>query len=222
MLVLLSISGLIMVFCYFTFARLSFSLTYYSHQTGMNFTIQAFTYLRLTHKHPIYRYENRDLEIIPTLDHAAAFTKGLKKRSEHQDLKAYLIRLGFYNYRSFLKVCFKYVRIEEINWRSQLGFQDAMYTGILTGYAWALKGIVLSLVSTGRQLEKLHLEVHPIYEQETFATDLHCIIKMRIVHIIFIAAYMLFKIVRGYLNGYRPGKTEPSYRRTYENGYAKY
>lgn len=218
----LCISGLILLFCYFACVRLSFRITCNSQGTGMDFAMQAFTRLSFTRKHLIYRYENKDFEIIPVLDRVAAFTKGLKKRSKYHDMKAYLIRLGFYDYRSFLKVCLKYIRIEELDWKSQLGIQDVMYTGISTGIIWALKGVIIGLVSAGRQLKKLHLEVHPIYEQETFMTDLHCIIKMRIVHIIFIAAYMLLKIVRGYINGYRPGKTKPSHRGAYENGYAKY
>ena len=220
--VFLTITGLIFLFCYFNSARFNFQLTWNSSGNGAAFTIQIYACLNFTRQYLVYHYENIDLKIIPTLDRAAQFTERLKKRSRDDDIKAYLIRWGFYDYPSALKTFCQHARIEKVEWKSQLGCQDAMYTGILTGITWAIKGIIISLVSAGRQPEKLQLEVVPRYDQEIFISDLHCIIKMRIVHIIFIAAYMLFKIVRGYINGYRPGKAKPSHRRTYENGYAKY
>ena len=104
MLVFLSISGLIFLFLYFTYARLSFMLTCYSRGNDMNFAIEVFVYLSPIHKHLVYRYKKRNLEIISAIDQAVAFAEGLKKRSEYRDMKAYLIRLGFYDYRSLFKI----------------------------------------------------------------------------------------------------------------------
>ncbi len=220
--VLVSVIGLIFLFSYFIFARLSFKLTLDRNETGLAFTMQAFSYLSPDRRYLEYYYENLDVDIIPALDRAAVFSDRLKRRARHDDVKAYLIRLGFHDYRTFVKTFFHYAIVEEMNWESKIGLQDAMYTGIFTGVLWAIKGIFSSMISMNSRVEQFHLKVDPVYSQEIFTTILHCIIKIRIVHIIFIAVYMLFMIVRGYINGYRPGKTESSYRGAYENSYGKY
>lgn len=213
--------GLIFLLCFFIFDRVRINVIIDKQEKGLAFIAQAFLYSALARKQQEYRYENHDFKLLEALDKVTIFTHRLEKRSKIGDWKAYLIRLSLKD-KHFLKTILKYLVVEKIDWKTNIGLQDAMYTGIGTGNLWAFKGILVSLISINSRLEKLHLEVIPDFNEQIFRSDLSCIISMRIVHIIFIRVYLFFLIVRGYLNGYRPGKTKPSHRRTYENGYAKY
>ncbi|MDD3894954.1 MAG: hypothetical protein PHU36_08030, partial [Syntrophomonadaceae bacterium] len=98
MVVLVSVTGLIFLLGYCIFARLSIKVRLYKHEEGLAFTMQAFIYIIPAHRYLEFRYENFDLDILSAVDKAAVVSNRLKKRSEHDDLKAYLIRLGFHDY----------------------------------------------------------------------------------------------------------------------------
>ncbi len=222
MIFLFGITGLIFLLCCFIFIRIRMNVIIDKQEKGLVCIAQAFLYFIPDHKLLEYRYESLDFKLLMAFDKAKTTTSRLEKRSKSHDFKAYLIRFGFHDYKYLLKTIMNYTIVEEIDWKTNIGLQDAMYTGIGTGNLWAFKGILVSLLSLNSRLEKLHLKINPEFNEQIFRSNLSCIIKMRIVHIIFIAVYLLFLIVRGYFNGYRPGKAQPSHRRAYENGYAKY
>lgn len=214
--------GLIFLLGISIFARIRINIIFDKQEKGRGFIAQAFLYFTPARKLLEYRYENLDFRLISEIDKITIFSDRLEKITQNNNFKAYLVRSGFHDYKKLAKTILHYTIVEKIDWNTDIGLQDAMYTGISTGILWAIKGILVSLINLNSRLEKLHLQVTPDFNKEILRTNLSCIIKIRIVHIIFVTVYLLFLIVRGYFNGYKPGKAEPSYRRTYKNGYAKY
>ncbi|MGG2095103.1 DUF2953 domain-containing protein [Bacillus sp. S13(2024)] len=65
------------------------------------------------------------------------------------------------------------VKIKNWRWRSQIGTGDAASTGIVTGYVWSVKGMIVGI--TGHYMDIIgapQLEVTPIFQGKTVAS--HC------------------------------------------------
>lgn len=115
------------------------------------------------------------------------------------------------NHYRLLNFGLQYLVIEHLDWRSNIGLNDAMYTAISTGGLWAVKGTLVGFLSSKSRLQDINFQVEPDFNGEKVVSHLYGILKMRIVHIIFITFYYLVLIVRGYLNGFTAGKAEPSH-----------
>lgn len=97
---------------------------------------------------------------------------------------------------------FKWLVIEKIEWKTRAGSKDAMETAIMIGVFWSFKGAVIGAISSRTRLQKLIINIEPDFNKPGINSYLVCILKMRIVHIIIIASFVLVLKVRGYLNGY--------------------
>lgn len=65
------------------------------------------------------------------------------------------------------------VKIKNWRWRSQVGTGDAASTGVITGYVWSVKGMIVGM--TGHYMDIIgapQLEVSPIFQGKTVAS--HC------------------------------------------------
>lgn len=65
------------------------------------------------------------------------------------------------------------VKIKNWRWYSQIGTGDAASTGVITGYAWSVKGIIVGVA--GQYAEIIgapQLEITPIFQGKTVAS--HC------------------------------------------------
>lgn len=113
-------------------------------------------------------------------------------------------------YYSLILFAAKRIVVEKLDWQSCIGTNDAMYTALGTGGIWAIKGILTGLLSSKTRLQDINLQVEPDFDNARLNSRIYCILKMRIVHIILIALHFVVLIVRGYINGFRAGKTDPS------------
>lgn len=216
-------TGLIFLFCYFFFIRAAFHINIEKQEKGFIFIIKADLYFFPAHRLLQYQFEAPDFQLLSTFEKMQENSRRLKERSKSNSFKAYLIRLGLRDYKQIAKAVLHFTTVENVYWKTIIGLQDAMQTGIGTGSIWAIKGIIISFISINSKMERLHLKVDPDYNKQIFSSTLNCIIRIRIVHIIFIAVYLIYLIVRGYINEYRSGKAaRSSHRRTYENSYAEY
>lgn len=105
----------------------------------------------------------------------------------------------------------KHMIIERMSWNTVLGLDDAMQTALGTGSVWALKGSLAAWISSHSRLQDLNLEVKPDFSHITCNTNLSCILKMRIAHIIFIIIQAASLYVRGYIRGTTAGKSRSSH-----------
>lgn len=111
--------------------------------------------------------------------------------------------------RKFLRHIF----IEDFQWKTRLGLDDAGNTAILSGGLWAFKGALVSILSSLCRIEKINIDIQPEFNQAILDGRIRCIFKIRSVHIIFTAVYVFYFLIRGYINGYATAskRKQPSY-----------
>ncbi|MDD3023930.1 MAG: DUF2953 domain-containing protein [Syntrophomonadaceae bacterium] len=85
----------------------------------------------------------------------------------------------------------KYILIDELNWKTVIGMEDAMYTALSTGSIWACKGTLISYLKNKQRLKQFEINVEPDFSAQVLLSELDCIIKLRIGHIIHIAVLLL-------------------------------
>jgi hypothetical protein len=68
--------------------------------------------------------------------------------------------------------------------KSRVGGKDAMRAAIYTGLLWMIKGWGMNWLTRHSHLKKVQLVVEPDYLSTDFASQIDCILKIRIVHII--------------------------------------
>ena len=94
----------------------------------------------------------------------------------------------------------KYIVIQDFEWKSVVGREDAMNTALANGILWTLKGMILGSLSGKTRINKFVLLVKPDFSQKHLESQLHCIFRFRIVHIILITAYILMQKASQRLN----------------------
>lgn len=92
------------------------------------------------------------------------------------------------------------INMTTCEWITKIGLQDASITGTLTGLIWTIKSVILGNISHAILLKTIPtIEVYPLFNNEYFESELHCIISFRIGHVIFAGIqvfYLLFRLKR--------------------------
>ncbi|MGG0201562.1 DUF2953 domain-containing protein [Bacillus anthracis] len=72
---------------------------------------------------------------------------------------------------SVLKKNLKKVKINQWRWHSQIGTGDAASTGIITGFAWSIKGMVVGIAGEYMHIIDIaELEITPVFQGKGFAS----------------------------------------------------
>ncbi|KYC62799.1 hypothetical protein B4099_2675 [Heyndrickxia coagulans] len=89
------------------------------------------------------------------------------------------------------------VQLRKFEWHTAIGLHDAAWTGIVAGSIWAVKGGILSLITTHLRVKTDPvLSVTPFFQHPISETQLKCIVKIQIGKAI-IAAFKMLKYWRG-------------------------
>jgi len=105
-----------------------------------------------------------------------------------------------------------YTVIEKMIWQSRVGGGDAMLAALHTGLMWTIKGLTIIFLGNISRLKKVQIAVEPDYLSAEFESQIDCILKMRIVHIIIITFYLIVWKVRWWINGFAANtRQQPSY-----------
>lgn len=106
----------------------------------------------------------------------------------------------------------KYVNINELRWYTVIGTGDAMYTALSVGSLWSVKGMLMAGMTKAAITEKVAINIQPDFEKQRMYSELNCIFKLRMVHIILIGVHIICLKIRRYMNGYTAaGKPQPSH-----------
>lgn len=84
---------------------------------------------------------------------------------------------------------------ENVKVHLEFGFENAMNTGIFTGLANGFIYSVLGVIHQHSKLEKMDINVQPVFDKTCFCADVGCILRSKNVHIIIIA-FNVLKILR--------------------------
>lgn len=91
------------------------------------------------------------------------------------------------------------IHCQGINWRIEIGYQDAAQTALAAGAFWTLLGFALSRLyqQVTVDVQSPALVVVPQFKKEGFLCDIQCIFQLRIGHIIFVGINLLHTFKRG-------------------------
>ncbi|MGG0723192.1 DUF2953 domain-containing protein [Bacillus mycoides] len=91
-----------------------------------------------------------------------------------------------------IKKFLKRVKINQWRWYSQIGTGDAASTGIVTGFAWSTKGMVVGVVGEYMHIIDIPvLEITPVFQGKGFASRCELTASFRIYRSIIVALMLL-------------------------------
>ncbi|PFY15221.1 Yvgn And cofactor Nadph [Bacillus toyonensis] len=95
-----------------------------------------------------------------------------------------------------LKKNLKKVKINQWRWHSQIGTGDAASTGIVTGFAWSTKGMIVGVLGEYMHIIGIpELEITPVFQGKGFASRCELTASFRIYRSM-VAAIMLLMFMR--------------------------
>ena len=97
-------------------------------------------------------------------------------------------------YSSTVKLLRKYVGIDKVELKIDIGTGDAATTAVGTGLLWSAAYRLISIIGSIMYIDNHNVQINPIYTNTAFSLDGKCIIKSKIAYIIFIAITILMKI----------------------------
>lgn len=89
-------------------------------------------------------------------------------------------------YRPLLECMARQTRLDKLVWKTQFGTSDAALTGICAGLAWSLEGWLMAFLQNrdGWLIKPENIEFVPVFDRTCFCTSFHCILSIRIAHVI--------------------------------------
>ncbi|MDP4093158.1 MAG: DUF2953 domain-containing protein [Bacillota bacterium] len=116
-----------------------------------------------------------------------------KERSITELYDKFVHLMAVYNSTEILrKYIEEKVHLKEVKIHINIGTGDAFYTGISTGVAWTLVGIVISFFSSRFGDYEKDIMINPDFMEKKLKLDLNCIFKTQIVYIIVIVFKLLY------------------------------
>ncbi|MDP4179681.1 MAG: DUF2953 domain-containing protein [Bacillota bacterium] len=104
------------------------------------------------------------------------------------DKLSYFIAVAIRSLRS--KISLKDFRVN-----MTIGTEDAALTGILSGIAWMITGIIFAHLSNAFTINKNNINIKTNFSREIFEASILCIFNVKLVHIIKVGFILLYKIV---------------------------
>lgn len=96
--------------------------------------------------------------------------------------------------KTAVKLARKFISIEYIFVKIDIGTSDAPSTAICTGALWSIIYQILGVVGSIMYINENKVEVNPDFNEAKFSAHSECIIKSRLAYIIFIAIIIFIKI----------------------------
>lgn len=103
------------------------------------------------------------------------------------------------------------IKLKKFNVEMTIGTGDASLTGIMTGVAWMVTGVIYSNLSMAFTIHNKHIKISSDFSKTVFNANILCIFNIRMGHIIKVAFLLILKLLEG---GGLFGRT--SNRRSYE------
>lgn len=89
-------------------------------------------------------------------------------------------------FRPLVAQLLKRAHLEKLVWKTEFGTSNAALTGVSVGLAWALHGWLMAALQNikGWTIDPANIEFIPVFDKACFCTSFHCILSIRIVHVI--------------------------------------
>ncbi|MBM7605625.1 hypothetical protein JOC75_003651 [Metabacillus crassostreae] len=185
---------LLLLFFLIIFTRLTIilDLIHVGDNDHIKIKIKAwFGLLRYTIKIPFVKIDDQANIIIKQEqkigdeDTASKVSKGKEKITPEEEVKAlHDIKEIVQHVVGLHKIVQRFLRkikVKQFIWHSQIGIGDAAHTGLITGVAWSIKGVVIGIVGEYMKLKTTPIvTITPEFNQICSRTKLQCIFQFRI------------------------------------------
>lgn len=122
------------------------------------------------------------------------------------------------NLHQIIKGFLRHVYLDLYKWESVVGTGDAMHTGLVAGFIWTGKGIILALTSNYVVFtKKPDISVKPVFNKKVYNSKFECILRFRVGYVILTGISLLLRLRRG---GEKNGR-RTSYSGINANSYGK-
>lgn len=195
------IGGLTLITILFlnTYAKIQIEITVTSIHTQLRIDVVYIFWFKKAHQQYFV-----DLDIILNLIESYIKDPSNDKENSNRGIRHYFEK--FNATQEELKTFYYYLkrfRIDEITWETTIGLRDADKTGLYSGSLWALKGVLLSVLSSITKLKDFRINITPDFANYKISSEFSCILRIRLVHIIRINILRWLSKIRGYYNGIR-------------------
>jgi hypothetical protein len=127
------------------------------------------------------------------------FTSTIIKGDLIEELKDFY---QMFEHRHHLLEIMSNMRLEcsSLNWSTKLGFNNAAYTGLISGFIWAIKGNIISYLDHNIfPVRDQSLHVEPVFSGKLFSFTIKGIFRTHLGNIILTGVkFMLFRIKGGF------------------------
>lgn len=100
-------------------------------------------------------------------------------------------------YYNISKYIMERITINNINWETKIGLEDASVTAIVTGVLWGLKSIIILYFKNKLNFSNINLNVTPHYVSKKFDMTFNCIVTLKIGYIIYASIKFFLTIIKG-------------------------
>ncbi|KNY25057.1 DUF2953 domain-containing protein [Pseudobacteroides cellulosolvens] len=89
------------------------------------------------------------------------------------------------------------IKLKKFNVEMTIGTGDASLTGIMTGVAWMVTGIIYSNLSMAFPIHNKHIKINSDFSKTVFDANILCIFNIRMGHIIKVVFLLILKLLEG-------------------------
>jgi hypothetical protein len=199
---------LILLILLLIFTKITIYLNYYHHKDDDHLNIEFRAW------HGIIRYK-KNIPLIKVDDQSPSLV--VKGKSEINDkttteektskITPHDVITNLKNFKEILQHVFelnriikkflKKVSVHKFEWNTVIGVGDALYTGVISGALWTVKGSLVGLLSEYFSFKEIpQIMVHPNFNQMMTSTDLSCMFQFRTGHAM-LAGLKLVKFWKG-------------------------
>jgi hypothetical protein len=89
------------------------------------------------------------------------------------------------------------IKMKKFNVEMTIGTGDASLTGIMTGIAWMVTGIIYSNLSMAFSIHNKYIKINSNFSRIVFDANISCIFNIRMGHIIKVVFLLILKLLEG-------------------------
>jgi hypothetical protein len=131
------------------------------------------------------------------MSHDDRIGKGINEIFERIDyFKNKYDKLNFIINYAIMKLKSK-IKMKKFNVEMTIGTGDASLTGIMTGIAWMVTGIIYSNLSMAFSIHKKYIKINSNFSRIVFDANILCIFNIRMGHIIKVVFLLILKLLEG-------------------------
>ncbi|SHG98007.1 Protein of unknown function [Thermosyntropha lipolytica DSM 11003] len=89
-------------------------------------------------------------------------------------------------FKNLYRPLLSFISIEKLDWETMWGTDDAAHTAWAVGGWWIIKGILLGFLRSQMRIKKIYISIKPDFVHESKKSELFCIVRLTMVHIMLI------------------------------------